>query len=220
MTLLRRKKMNKALMISIRPQHAVNILIGKKTLELRTWIPKDYVGWVYVYVTKGKPFITETCDNQNRKHYYELFNTPHFGDIDLNGKVAFRFWFDEYDTLEYIHEWDESDYLIKIRYSGGTTPINQFWYIDSNYLDNLCLDYQDVLDYGFREKPKPHQKTLYAWHIKKLEVFDEPKQLREFALVSNYKHIVEKMTPYEKSMLIFGNTLKKAPQRSVWVYGN
>ena len=46
--------MTKSLMISIQPQHAVNILNGDKTLELRTWIPKDYVGWVYVYVTKGK----------------------------------------------------------------------------------------------------------------------------------------------------------------------
>ncbi len=46
--------MTKSLMISIQPQHAFNIMYGKKTLELRTWIPKGYVGWVYVYVTKGK----------------------------------------------------------------------------------------------------------------------------------------------------------------------
>ena len=44
--------MTKSLMISIQPEHAYNIINGKKTLELRTWIPKDY-GWVYVYVNKG-----------------------------------------------------------------------------------------------------------------------------------------------------------------------
>ena len=52
--------MNKELMISMKPEHAVNILNGKKTLELRTWIPRGYVGWVYVYVTKGKPYLVKS----------------------------------------------------------------------------------------------------------------------------------------------------------------
>src|SRR5690606_6675739 len=142
-------------MISIRPQHAFNILNGKKTLELRTWIPKDYVGWVYVYVTKGKPFITETCDSQTREHRYEIFNIPSFGDIDLNGKVAFRFWFDEFIKLE----WLDTSLNVKN---------NLEW-----LLPKLCLTKQQVIGYGKR-------RDLYAWHIKKLEIFDEPKKLSDF----------------------------------------
>lgn len=190
--------MNKALMISIQPQHAVNILNGKKTLELRTWIPKGYVGWVYVYVTKGKSYLGKNIDGD-----YGLYNIPHFGNFnkvgDLNGLVAFRFWFDGYDTLEYIHQWGGSDYIG----NDGVDSIGS-WRVDGSYLDNLCLDYQDVLDYGFREKPKPHQKTLYAWHIKKLEIFDEPKELSEFKVLYGGE---ESLYP-----------LKKAPQKFCYCY--
>src|SRR5690554_6528277 len=93
--------MNKQIMISIQPQHAVNILNGKKTLELRTWIPKEYVGWVYAYVTKGKPYLGKNHDGN-----IGLYNIPAFGHFnkggDLNGKVAFRFWFDEFIKLEWL----------------------------------------------------------------------------------------------------------------------
>ena len=44
----------KAILLSINPEHALNILNGKKTLELRKRVPKGFIGWVYVYVTKGK----------------------------------------------------------------------------------------------------------------------------------------------------------------------
>ena len=44
----------KALLLSVRPEHAIKILNGEKTLELRKGVPKGFEGWVYVYVTKGK----------------------------------------------------------------------------------------------------------------------------------------------------------------------
>ena len=47
----------KEIVISIRPEYALNILNGSKTLELRKSVPKGYVGWVYGYVTKGKPYL-------------------------------------------------------------------------------------------------------------------------------------------------------------------
>lgn len=93
----------KELMITISAEHAFNILNGKKTLELRTWIPKDYVGWVYVYVTKGKPYLVKFYNDYpiqaiNDYTYQELLDD---GNVPMNGKVAFRFWFDEYDILDY-----------------------------------------------------------------------------------------------------------------------
>ena len=51
--------MSKSIMISIKSEHVVNILNGKKTLELRKSVPKDFVGWVYIYVTKAKPYLYE-----------------------------------------------------------------------------------------------------------------------------------------------------------------
>ena len=44
--------MTKSLMLSIRPEHLVNILNGNKTLEIRKTVkPKDFIGWVYIYCT-------------------------------------------------------------------------------------------------------------------------------------------------------------------------
>lgn len=74
------------------------------------------------------------------------------------------------------------------------------------------------LDYGFREKPKPHQKTLYAWHIKKLEIFDEPKSLSDF-YVTNKNLTYKSIKEYEEQTndnVSF--RLKKAPQKMQWVY--
>ena len=121
-----------------------------------------------MYVTKGKR-LSVVRDDENGKTYYYL--NSNWG-RSLNQDIPFRFWFDEYDTLEYINIWDGSDYF------GNNQSIS--WNVDSKYLNSLCLDYQDVLDYGFRENPKPHQKTLYAWHIKKLEIFSEPMELSKF----------------------------------------
>ena len=84
--------MSKELLISIHPDHAINISRGKKTLELRTWIPKKYVGWVYVYITKAPPTIA---------HFKWDTGVVNW---ELNGKVAFRFWFD-YKNVVNLMKW-------------------------------------------------------------------------------------------------------------------
>ena len=47
--------MGKSILMSIQPQWLAKILNGEKTIEIRKKFPKDYVGWVYIYCTKGKP---------------------------------------------------------------------------------------------------------------------------------------------------------------------
>jgi len=170
--------MNKELLISIHPQHAVNILNGKKTLELRKSVPKDYVGWVNVYVTKGKPYIRKLGDN----YFTECSKVDVY---KLNGKVAFRFWFDEF---EYIAEFSAREMLI-------------------NVLDRLSITKKELKNYL-------KGKYGYAWHIKQLEIFDKPKGLSEF---QTRKLIKETLYWYGESKYYF-ETLKKPPQRSVWVY--
>ena len=205
--------MTKSLMISIQPQHAFNILYRKKTLELRTWIPKDYVGWVYVYVTKGK-FV----NGLRRKQDIVVNNN-----LDLlNGKVAFRFWFDEYDDIDYQqtvlskYGYGTLDYQVNIRVMDTVEYI-----LNDDILDKLCLTNDEVENYG-------KGKDLYAWHIKKLEVFDEPKELSDFYKGNRYPN-GEIITPNvcEFSPFDYDNDLEtcldsfrltKPPQRSVWVY--
>lgn len=56
----------KSILLSIKPEYALNILNGSKTLELRKSIPKDIDEiikqqggiWVYMYVTKKTTIIS------------------------------------------------------------------------------------------------------------------------------------------------------------------
>src|SRR5690554_4745173 len=164
--------MNKSLMISIQPQHAVNILNGKKTLELRTWTPKGYVGWVYVYVTKGKR-LSVVHDDENGKTYYYL--NSNWG-RSLNQDIPFKFWFDEYAELN-PNNFFGGNVVYYENYSGKeehTSDEEQSGVIDIKFLEKITqVSLEDMQKYS-------KGKYLYAWHIKKLEIFDEPKSLSDF----------------------------------------
>ena len=212
--------MNKVLMISIRPEHAVNILNGKKTLELRTWIPKDYVGWVYVYCTKGT----------GRTKYHHLYNLTEYNngktlfsithhnkyslvpDDFLNGTIPFRFWFDEYAEIKLNVYTSLSTTYFESFNSWDNVPYEeQSGVIDSNYLEDITqVSFPDMKAYA-------KGKTLYAWHIKKLEIFDEPLSLNDFykaTLYASGKVIKE----YEKQTDDFSYRLQRPPQSYQYVY--
>lgn len=152
--------MNKELLISIKPEHLVNILNGQKTRELRTRVPKDYKGLVNIYCTKSSKNILYK--------YKDIYYTQHYlsftDDVDiLNGKVIARFWFDEYIELEHYDFWGESYYW-------KNTVISAF-----ELEKATCMSSFEMEEYA-------KGKTLYAWHIKDLEIFDKPKELSEFSV--------------------------------------
>ena len=159
--------MNKELLISIKPEHLVNILNRKKTLELRKTVPKNYKGWVYIYCTKNGDNLVYNGKSYQLEKGKKL-------DYDLNGKVVARFWFDEYEGVDYqrtvlsknIHETLDRKVIIRLM---GTVK----YILDDDILDKLCLTYDEVENYGKGE-------DLYAWLIKKLEIFDNPMELSEF----------------------------------------
>ena len=198
--------MSKSLMISIRPKHLVNILNGNKTLELRKTVPKDFKGWVYLYCTKARQCTKVSsfiyvCDDElyklpNGKIKYgssvelmsyegDEYNKNNF----LNGKVVARFWFDEHIAYKY-YEGDNSYFAKRPQ---------DFGYTADEVIKRLCLSRDEFKTYG-------KGKDLYAWHIKKLEIFDKPKELGEF-----YKLSVGKV----ESAYI---QLDKAPQSWRYVY--
>lgn len=188
--------MTKAIILSIQSQHAFNILNGNKTLELRSWIPKGYVGWVYVYVTKGKPYLIDFREESMMEQKYELFHKKKnvLGILKnkvVNSKVAFRFLFDEYDTY-YWNEYQGQYRLISKDKERFVSAIMSY--------DELCLNEKQVNDYG-NEK-----HLLYTWHIKHLEIFDKPMELKNFHKLSVGK---------ETSAYI---RLDKAPQSWQYIY--
>lgn len=147
----------KAIMLSVHPEWVAKILNGEKTIEIRKSVPKYFEGWVYIYCTKGEPTIHQ------RKTLSDVLDDVHFG-IDptppiLNGKVVARFWFDGYRRISTYKQ------------SSGQTLLD-YW-VDPDILKEACLTMLKLANYG-------KGKTLYAWHIKRLEVFAKPKELREF----------------------------------------
>lgn len=160
----------KAILLSIKPEYALNVLNGNKTLELRKSVPKGFKGWVYCYVTKAKKygdiFIKWSDDilkqyKGTRKYQIVEYYACGGDNTLLNGTIPFRFWFDDYNIYllgddEVCLYTDVAEYNIM--------------YDD---LEKLCLDYREIEKYG-------KEVDLYAWHIKKLEVFDKPMMLNEF----------------------------------------
>lgn len=151
--------MTKAILLSVRPEHALNILNKTKTLELRKSIPKGFKGWVYVYVTKAKPYLNCWYGKCYLVYDYTYKELVDDNSIPLNGKVPMRFWFDEY--VKYVDCSDCSNN------ENGYECENDFMYllsVDPILRKETCLTSDEIEDYG-------KGKDLYAWHIKKLELF-------------------------------------------------
>ena len=166
--------MKKALILSVKPKYAYNILTGDKTLELRKRVPKDFKGWVYVYVTKSEQLLTKII-NEWCLTKYGTDMSPNGKVFTVNGKIPFRFWFDEYGELFFVDS--EDDY--KLTYDLGI-----YYDYDEDIFNKMCLTKSQVLDYG-------KGKDLYAWHIKNLDIFDKPKQLSEFVNFKKYNNLIK-----------------------------
>lgn len=80
----------------------------------------------------------------------------------LNGKVVAEFTLNKVDILER----DLNDWLPKNRYD-----------ISNELLKNINLNQEQLWNYG-------QGKTLYAWYIDDLKVYDKPKELSEFSSIS------------------------------------
>lgn len=140
----------KSILLSIRPEWVEKILNGEKTIEVRKLFPKKYVGWVYIYCTKGErhwqkvdgigKFIT-----YGRKTKEKDYDSPH----TLNGKVVARFWCDNVEEI---------------------FPKN----IES-FTKDSCLTVKQIEDYLWK-----NIYIGYAIHISKLEIFNRPKYLTEY----------------------------------------
>lgn len=174
----------KAIMVSIRPKWVAKILNGEKTIEIRKKFPKDYVGWVYIYVTKGKETLSFDTISKNDKTCYDGFNDKDFdfhfftitkSDINkgwgwyasernLNGKVVARFWCDK---VERLYEYQVDGYGSEYEIASDTLKQEEL-------LKECCLTYDQLSDY------LGDINNGYAIHITKLEIFDKPKEISEF----------------------------------------
>ena len=198
----------KAILMSIQAKHLHNILIGKKTIEIRKSVPKDFKGWVYLYCTKPKVkwrvgslgfFDDELYRLPSGEIKYgssvELMACDNYTkDNFLSGKVVARFWFDESDKV--------TNYGNRFFVDGKDIAYT------NRLARNSMLDFYDLSKYA-------NGKDLYALHIKQLEIFDEPKSLTEFKKWTK-KIIYSGMDcpPYVDDVLV---PVSKAPQSYMFV---
>ena len=204
---VKRSKNMKAILMSIRPQHLVNILNGKKTIELRKCFPLNFRGWVYLYCTKaikGKPTLIRSAFN----HSYWLGTCYVDGfQINLSGKVVCRFWVDKVNTYYVVGN------MIWL-FNAENNHVGTGNKIEQDILDKSCVSLEDFKKYA---KPiNPLQKRVFAIHISTLKIFDKPKELAEFY--------------YYKKRLIYGGMdcppyfdevktqVRKAPQSWQYIY--
>lgn len=155
---------NRAILMSIQPQWVAKILNGEKTIEVRKKFLKDYVGWVYIYCTKAKPYLKQ-CEHYRVLSKTEIANKGYY----LNGKVVAKFWCDKVEEIKYYpygctFYTDTVDTVIS-----ADNPVSSFEKASG-------LSYYDLSDYLYNGK----DKVGYAIHISKLDVFDKPKELKEF----------------------------------------
>ena len=94
-----------AILLSIRPEHLVNILNGKKTIEIRKNVLPLNIP-VYLYCTKGKPYLVNFGDYEHPYKAggigldFDLKNIERHGAEILNGKVVAKCMFSERIALK------------------------------------------------------------------------------------------------------------------------
>lgn len=207
--------MNEALIITLYPTYAMDVLNRNKLLELRKGLPRkifDKNGklikgmWCYIVVKKGKEKLYYSeggyADNigsiEGGYYLFESWMDEEYNEDKLvNGNVVARFWFDEYD--KYV---DATNCYMT---SCGMQCDNEYMYQLCELQDelkNTCLTCDEIEAYG-------KGKDLYAWHIKNLEIFDYPMELSDFYTWNKG----DKWTP-DMNWLI----LKRAPQSWQYVY--
>jgi len=169
--------MKRYLLISVQPQHLINILTGKKSIELRKMIPK----WVFeaikngetviclLYCTKSKPLIYQDyATNEDGYTYLSGFGIASYNKeaCIINGKIVGQFELNQIEEIEleeYNISWDDiSDY----RLMTDTLSENEI-------LEKSCLTESEINYYWGDGK-------LFAMFIKNLKVYDNPNKLMDY----------------------------------------
>ena len=159
----------KSVLISIRPQWVEKIASGEKTIEVRRTRPKLEVPFkAYIYCTKPKK-------------WFRFSSWGYASDECLwlsNGKIkmcdGFEFWADgkDYQCVngKVIGEFicDKVERLEEHIEQGGL-----YYTLSYTFNEQAQLDNWELHDYG-------KGKTLYAWHISDLKIYDKPRELSEF----------------------------------------
>lgn len=225
--------MSKSILLSIRPEQTEKILSGEKTIEIRKKFPKDYVGWVYIYCTKGKYlfgavgsgfYVPKKC-NKNTYTYnigddYIFISERLLKSVSLNGKVVARFWCDKVDTYQ-CDFCDRGKELESTRYDFNLN-CKEIYDGVGHYLSEKeqkehlkqilaksCLNMENLVKYlAYNEEGLLNFVEFYCLPISRLEIFDRPRELSDFGESCLFNAMIKGVL----SPKTFGTEIKKAPK--------
>lgn len=181
--------MSKAILISIKPKWVAKILNGEKTIEVR----------------------------KNKSLYKATMKL-----IEEQGYATFLMYCSKSGMLWKEDDWfacDIKNYKPSYNQSGKVVAkftvrkVVDYPYVSDKYdeLIGSCLSEQEIIDYSTEKFDKELNyriiKTIYAYHIEDLAVFDKPKELSEFK--------TDKPTK-DKNIWVY-SSLTKAPQNFCYV---
>lgn len=153
------KVIDKAVLVSIKPEWVCEILNGKKTIEIRKNFPNLKPPFkVYIYCTSGSKKLNYLRTDSKKTRNYWLDNKAFgYNVASCNGKVVAEF------ICDTILEFERDEY--------GANCYD----IDDDSFEAACITLMsDYWDYG-------KGKTLYGWHISDLKIYSEPAYLNDFA---------------------------------------
>ena len=146
------------IMQSTCPEWCELIISGKKTIDVRKTRPKCNTPFkVYIYCTNDRKIMLERSNYDKSIYLNVNIYYPYKMDCSLNGKVIGEYICDAVQGYPFV---DEYEY----------TPYHN---IDKSELEKTCLSVDEFETYG-------DGKTLYGWHISDLQIYDTPKDIREF----------------------------------------
>lgn len=206
----------KCVMLATRPQWVEKIChkigedetgkaIYEKRIEVRKSAPQEVPFKAYIYCCKAKPYLYKEANPPFELFLdSELYKGNGYDDRLFSGKVIGEFICDKVERLEEHIE------------QGGL-----YYILSDTFNEQAQLDNWELHDYG-------KGKTLYAWHISDLKIYDKPKELSEFKTppceksekaCGNCKWLVKINTPdvYECECYVEdGRPIKRPPQS--WCY--
>ena len=177
----------KSVLISIKPKWCDLIASGRKTLEIRKTRPKLSTPFkCYIYCTKAKDYFS--IGNGVYACIDELYRLP-TGEIKFGDSFELAAnWVDEYSADNFLNG----------------KVIGEFVCDYITQLFNVCTDKWDYLNGMAHDNEKmivsmanlteielhnyANGKNCYAWHISDLKIYDNPKELSDFA-VTDMKHV-------------------------------
>ena len=154
----------KAVLMSIQPKWCELIASGKKTVEVRKTKPKLETPFkVYIYCTNTKPYLVwgDVFRGNWETEFthlsgYNRADAEKIWDV-FNGKVIGEFVCDKVD--EYRYGVYDGEFCYHIPTAEG---------------EKTFMEYNEAEEYG-------NGKPLYFWHITDLVIYDNPRELGEFA---------------------------------------